>query len=233
MVKGTSRIARVFAAVPMLLAGLAGSAGAATVSVTSVSVDPGGAAVVPISVSSDDSLTLLSVDLTFDAALCQQIANVSVAAAGRSQAAVAEDGVKCPGQGRVRVVILDLLGKTVIPSGDGPVAELVFDVLPGATSGVYPISVRVNQANNGPLTVPLSASDGALAIGDVLSGCLGDCNGDGQVTINELVGAVNVALQGLDVSVCAAADRNSDGTVTIDELVAAVNSGLGSVCAAG
>lgn len=232
MVKGTGRIVRVVAAVSMLLAGLTGSAGAASVSVESVSVDPGGTAVVPISVASDDPLTLLSIDLTFDAALCQQIANVTVEAAGRTEAAVAEDGVKCPGQGRVRVVILDLLGKTVIPSGNGPVAELAFDVLPGAAAGVFPISVRVNQANNGPLAVPLSASAGALAIGDVAV-CLGDCNGDGQITINELVGAVNVALQGLDVSVCAAADRNGDGTVTIDELVAAVNSGLGGACSGG
>ncbi len=57
--------------------------------------------------------------------------------------------------------------------------------------------------------------------------CRGDCNGDGMVSINELVTGVNIALGNSDVSSCPAFDANGDGEVTIDELIAAVNAALG------
>ena len=56
--------------------------------------------------------------------------------------------------------------------------------------------------------------------------CVGDCNDDGEVTIDEIVFAVSVALGTSEVSGCLAADRNEDGTVTVDEIVAAVNAAL-------
>lgn len=62
-------------------------------------------------------------------------------------------------------------------------------------------------------------------------GCVGDCDGDGAVAINELVAAVGIALGTAPVSTCAAADRDGDATVAIDELIAAVNVAL-SACPA-
>ena len=56
--------------------------------------------------------------------------------------------------------------------------------------------------------------------------CPGDCAGDGAVTINDLVLAVNVALGGATVSECPAADRNGNGQVEINELIAAVGAAL-------
>jgi hypothetical protein len=50
---------------------------------------------------------------------------------------------------------------------------------------------------------------------------VGDCNGDSEVTIDELLLMVLDALQG-SVERCAAGDRNGDGSVTIDEIVGAV-----------
>lgn len=52
------------------------------------------------------------------------------------------------------------------------------------------------------------------------AGCAGDCDGNGMVTIAELVGGVASALG--NGTPCAALDRNGDGKVTIGELVAAV-----------
>ncbi|MEO8604083.1 MAG: hypothetical protein ABI629_16020 [bacterium] len=68
----------------------------------------------------------------------------------------------------------------------------------------------------------------ACAVGaQAQSGCPGDCSGDGEVTIDELITDVTLALNGIGDSACAvAADRDSSGTVTIDELVAAVNAAL-------
>ena len=56
--------------------------------------------------------------------------------------------------------------------------------------------------------------------------CLGDCNGDGTVTIDELNRGVNIALGGIPLDQCPAFYRNGDGGVTIDELIAAVNNAL-------
>jgi hypothetical protein len=58
------------------------------------------------------------------------------------------------------------------------------------------------------------------------SACPGDCNGDGQVTVNELITMVNIALGNADTSTCTAGDVNSDGSITINELIAAVNNAL-------
>jgi uncharacterized repeat protein (TIGR03806 family) len=53
--------------------------------------------------------------------------------------------------------------------------------------------------------------------------CTGDCNGDGVVSINELILGVNIALGAAPMSACPAADRNGDDQVHIDELLAGVN----------
>jgi glucose/arabinose dehydrogenase len=56
--------------------------------------------------------------------------------------------------------------------------------------------------------------------------CDGDCNGDGTVTIDELLLAVNAALADAPPSACAAADRDGNGTISVDELIAAVDRAL-------
>jgi hypothetical protein len=56
--------------------------------------------------------------------------------------------------------------------------------------------------------------------------CPGDCDGNGIVSIAELVRAVNIALENDDVANCRAADVNGDGRVSINELIQAVNSAL-------
>jgi hypothetical protein len=56
--------------------------------------------------------------------------------------------------------------------------------------------------------------------------CVGDCNSDGTVTVDELVKGVNIALGEQDVSVCPAFDENQNGGVTVDELVKGVNNAL-------
>ncbi|MBX3025082.1 hypothetical protein KF840_09250 [bacterium] len=56
--------------------------------------------------------------------------------------------------------------------------------------------------------------------------CPGDLDGDGQVTISELVRAVNAALAGCEAGQPCPGDVNGDGQVTIDELVRGVNAAL-------
>lgn len=78
-------------------------------------------------------------------------------------------------------------------------------------------------------TVPESNEDNNSASMTWASGggsCSGDCNGDSEVTVNELITMVNVALGNTASSVCSAGDVNGDGEVTVNEIVAGVNRAL-------
>lgn len=55
--------------------------------------------------------------------------------------------------------------------------------------------------------------------------CVGDCNGDGSVEINELIVGVNIALGALPIAECPSFD-NGEGQVPIDRLVLAVSNAL-------
>jgi hypothetical protein len=56
--------------------------------------------------------------------------------------------------------------------------------------------------------------------------CVGDCNGDRKVTVDEILSMVNIALGNPAISACMAGDANADGEVTVSEILAAVNSAL-------
>ena len=60
----------------------------------------------------------------------------------------------------------------------------------------------------------------------IASPCVGDCNGDGAVTVDELLSLVNIGLGNASVSTCLAGDVNHDNEITIDEILAAVNNAL-------
>jgi hypothetical protein len=55
------------------------------------------------------------------------------------------------------------------------------------------------------------------------SSCVGDCNNDGSVTVDEIITGVNVALGVAPASACPQFDADGDGTVKVDEIVQAVN----------
>ena len=55
--------------------------------------------------------------------------------------------------------------------------------------------------------------------------CVGDCDGDGTVSIDELITLVTIGLGG-PLANCPAGDRNADGQITIEELIAAVTNAL-------
>lgn len=58
--------------------------------------------------------------------------------------------------------------------------------------------------------------------------CPGDCNCDGEVTVDEILRGVIIALGTGRYDRCPAMDRNGDGEVTIDEIIAGVGHALGS-----
>jgi len=62
--------------------------------------------------------------------------------------------------------------------------------------------------------------------------CVGDCNADGEVTVDELILGVNIALGSQDISACEAFDTDGDDQATVSELVQGVNNALGG-CVSG
>ena len=58
--------------------------------------------------------------------------------------------------------------------------------------------------------------------------CVGDCNSDGRVAVNEIVTMVNIGLGNTDASSCTRGDSDANGAITVNEIVAAVASALSS-----
>jgi len=56
--------------------------------------------------------------------------------------------------------------------------------------------------------------------------CVGDCDGNHRVSVEEIVIGVNIALGLLESGACSAMNCNDDGPVTVDCLVKAVNNAL-------
>ena len=82
-----------------------------------------------------------------------------------------------------------------------------------------------------PSTLYAGTERGVFSIQQVFV-CVGDCDDSGNVTVNELITIVNIALNALPVSVCLAGNADNSGTITIDEILSAVNKAL-TGCAGG
>ena len=56
--------------------------------------------------------------------------------------------------------------------------------------------------------------------------CAGDCDGNGQVSVDEIITLTNIALGEASISLCELGDINGDGQITVDEIQAAVSNAL-------
>src|SRR5262249_58715806 len=81
---------------------------------------------------------------------------------------------------------------------------------PTATATVVPPSPTPTATESPTATQVPSPTPTAIA-------CVGDCNGDGVVTINELILAVNIALGDAPISACPAIDAHHNGQRTIHQ----------------
>lgn len=96
-----------------------------------------------------------------------------------------------------------------------------------------PTSTQQPTATSPPLptatdTLPLPSSTATATATATLTPirCGGDCDGEGVVTVDELVLGVNIALGSAELDDCFALDLNHDRNATVDELVGAVSSAL-------
>ncbi len=56
--------------------------------------------------------------------------------------------------------------------------------------------------------------------------CTGDCNEDGEVTVDERIQGVNIAFRNKSLNECPVFDSSHDGEVTINETIQGVNNAL-------
>ena len=102
--------------------------------------------------------------------------------------------------------------------------------VPGEPSGETPTPTATSLAEvtataTQPPTAPPTATR-TMGPPPTLGACIGDCNGNGEIAINELITGVNIALGSANVGTCPSFDSNSSGDVGINELIAAVNASL-------
>jgi 6-phosphogluconolactonase (cycloisomerase 2 family) len=69
-------------------------------------------------------------------------------------------------------------------------------------------------------------SDNAVAVFSAIPACVGDCHGDGAVTIDELLTGVSIALGTAPLSRCPEFDADGDDQVTLGDILAAINAAL-------
>ncbi len=139
-----------------------------------------------------------------------------------------------PPGGGPSVTHLTNLGGTLVFISSTPDGRPALWKSDGTAEGTVPIG-GIEPNSVAPLTVAgsnlfFTANDGttgdelwAMPLAAVTSTCVGDCDGSGQVTVDELVRGVAIALGTFPLNDCAALDFNQDGKASIDELVAAVN----------
>jgi hypothetical protein len=119
--------------------------------------------------------------------------------------------------------------------GDNAITSTLIDVstrIPTVTATMPPTGTPTRTPTDGPVTPTLTPTQAdmtpteALATATPVPTCPGDCDGSGNVTVDEIVTAVNIALGMVDLSQCPAADDDRSGSVTVDELVRAVTAAL-------
>ncbi len=97
--------------------------------------------------------------------------------------------------------------------------SFTFAAWDGSTdSNLGTVSVLVTSVTATPTPTPMPTA--------TPKPCVGDCDGDGVVTVAEIILGVNIALGNLPLTQCPALDTGGDGQVTVDEILQAVNVAL-------
>ena len=89
----------------------------------------------------------------------------------------------------------------------------------GWTGGFVSMSNPATVTISGDLSVSANFRSAPVS-------CVGDCNRDTAVTVDELLTMVNIALGNASLASCELGDAGGDGTITIDEILTAVNNAL-------
>jgi len=192
---------------------------------------PGGSASLTVSLSSTAPVAATSNDLLFDEDLFGGSAPICDLnpAIGPGTAANKSIGVNLVSPGRLRVAVLNISNNNVIPDGDLYTCSFAIDG--AAEEGSYALATEAQLS--GPLGQEVVANGlaGSITVlaqaGAVGGSVIGDCDGDGTVSIFEVQSTINVFLGIQSLIQCPAADATGDGVVDVTELQNAINNHLG------
>jgi hypothetical protein len=98
-----------------------------------------------------------------------------------------------------------------------PLISATATASPASTATASPASTATASLTSTATALPTASATATVPA------CAGDCNGDGSVLINELIGGVSIALDNAALDTCPSFDRDGNGAVSIDELITAVN----------
>jgi hypothetical protein len=141
------------------------------------------------------------------------------------------------GKQRLRLFIGDLTSP-IATFSDGPIATCTFRIKSAAATPVLLAADRLNvgdargdtfgsQAVSGGVSILIATPTPVPAPTPGVA-CPGDCNGDGEVFVDEVTMAVRIMAGDAPLSECPAADADGDGEVFVTDVTrAALSLGLG------
>ena len=132
------------------------------------------------------------------------------------------------------VILLLTVRASAGPAQTGGGYDLSWNTIAGgagtpSSGGGFDLSGTIGQAATGTLEGGGFSLNGGFWAGVLAAnpvGCLGDCGGNGSVTVDEVLLMVNIALDNAAFATCEAGDANSDHKITVDEILTAVNNAL-------
>jgi hypothetical protein len=142
------------------------------------------------------------------------------------------------GKRRLRLFIGDLTSP-IATFADGPLATCTFRIKSAAMAA--PVTLAADRLNVGDARGNIFGSQAVSGGVSILIAtptpipaptpgvaCPGDCNGDGEVFVNEVTLAVRIMAGDAELSECPAADADGDGEVFVTDVTrAALSLGLG------
>jgi hypothetical protein len=121
---------------------------------------------------------------------------------------------------------------TVTPT-ETPTITATASSTPVPTATLPPTQTPTDTSTATPVQTPTLTATPVSSPTPVLPApCVGDCNVDRVVTVNEVLTMVNIALGNTLPSECVAGDANGDHQVTVDEILTAVVNALNGCGAA-
>jgi hypothetical protein len=175
------------------------------------------------------SVAALSARILYDAAALTGPPSCTInPAIGAGTSIDKQLGINAATPGELRVTVFGL-NNTAIPAGT--VFTCNVTIASNASAGTRPLLVTVEGSDPGGNTVLMNGGAGTLAVlaapGTTPTGRVGDCNGNGTVSIAEVQTVVNIFGGSQSLASCPAADANGDGSVGIVEIQMTVINHLG------
>ena len=113
--------------------------------------------------------------------------------------------------------------KTIIAKVSGTTVYLTYPAVTTVSEAM--VTVAGNPTANGAPYMTKAQLAG-YATGIHSNACVGDCSGDGVVTVGEILTMVDIALGNAGLSSCQAGDQSGDRQITVDEILTAVDHAL-------